>query len=82
MHEKHDGGMGWLAAPPLSDVHLEAMEEAQNAREEPEKVGYAGLAGLPKWEHTQGLLGGCRKWNSHTYDHEQKTRTSRILQHP
>lgn len=55
-HERYDGGLGWVVAPPFPDVHLETVEEAYNAREEPEEVGNAGLAGLPKWEYAQGLL--------------------------
>lgn len=74
-HERHDGGLGWLVATPLSDVHLETVEEAQNARDEPEEAGNAGLAGLPKREHAQRLLGGCRKRYSHTHNNKQKTRT-------
>ena len=81
-HEKHDGRLGWVAASATPDVHMETMEEAQNARKEPEEVGDAGLAGLPKREFTQGLLGGCGKWNSHTHNYKQKTRTGRILQYP
>ena len=68
-----------MAAPPFSDVHLETVEEAQNAREEPDDAGDAELAGLPKWEHTQGLLGCCRKWYSIAHNYKQKTRTGRIL---
>ncbi len=30
-YEKHDGRLGRLATPPIPDVHLETMEEPQNA---------------------------------------------------
>ena len=29
-HEEHDGEMGWMAAATFPNVHLEAVEEAQN----------------------------------------------------
>lgn len=31
-----------MAAPLFSNVYLETVEEAQNAREEPDEAGYAG----------------------------------------
>lgn len=50
-HEKFDGRLGEMAAPPFPDVHLETVEEAQNACEEPDEAGHAELADLSEWEH-------------------------------
>jgi hypothetical protein len=61
---------------------LPSVEETQNTCSEPEEAGHAGLAGLSKREHTQRVLGGCKKWYSYSHDYKQKTRTGRILQHP
>ena len=51
-HEEHDGEMGWMAAATFPNVHLEAVEEAQNTHREPKETRYAGLAGISEWQHT------------------------------
>lgn len=71
-HEKYDGRLGQVAAPPFPDVHLETVEEAKDACYEPKEVRHAGLAGLPKREYTQRLLGCYWKWHSHAHDNEQR----------
>ena len=43
---EHDAKVGRMAAPPLPDVHLEAMEETENAGEKPDETGTSGMAGL------------------------------------
>ena len=45
-------------------------KKPKTRREEPKEAGYARLAGLPKREHTQRLLGGCWKRYSHTHDYK------------
>ena len=62
-----------------TDVYLEVMEEAENKGSKPEEIRYARLAGLPKREHSERLLGYCRKWYTTAYRNKRKTRTPRIL---
>ena len=81
-HKDNDARMGRMATPPFPDVHMEAMEETQNESEEPDDTGNAGVASLPERKHKEGILGGCRKWDTHPHNNKQKTRTSRILQYP
>ena len=68
-----------MAAAQDTNVHLEAMEAAENAGEEPHKAGNAGMAGSPEWKHPKRLLGGCRKWKLEAHHNKRETRTSRIL---
>lgn len=42
-----------VVAEKNTDVHLEAMEEAENKGSKPKEIGYARMAGLPKREHSQ-----------------------------
>ena len=55
-HERNDERLGRLVAPPFSNVYLETMEEARSESEEPDETGNARVAGLPKREHTEGIL--------------------------
>ena len=64
---------------PNPGIHLEAMEEAENKGSKPEEIRYARLAGLPKREHSERILGYCRKWYTTAYHNKRKTRTPRIL---
>ena len=81
-HEDNEARMGQVASPPFSYVHMETVEETRNESEEPHGTGNAGVASPQERKHTEGILGGCRKWNTHPHNNKQKTRTSRILQHP
>ena len=78
-HEDNDAKMGRVAEKKAPGVHLEAMEESQDESEESNDVGNAKMASLQKRKLTKGILGGCRKWNSHPHNNKQKTRTGRIL---
>ena len=81
-HEDNDARMGRLATSSFPHVHMEAVEETQNEGEEPHDIGDAGVASSQERKHTEGILGGCRKWNTHPHNNKQKTRTGRILQYP
>ena len=45
----------------ITNVYLEAMEEAENKGGKSEEIGYARMAGLPQRKHSKRLLGYCRK---------------------
>ena len=62
-----------------TDVYLEVMEEAENKGSKPEEIRYARLAGLPKREHSERLLGYCRKWYITAYHNKRKTCTQGVL---
>jgi len=49
-----------MAAAQVPNVHLEAVEEAQNESGQPEKAGRPGWQGLPVGEFRTGLLAYCR----------------------
>ena len=68
-----------VAAPQNTDVHMEAVEGAANKGGEPEKTGDARMDGIPKREHSQRILGGCRQRNINTHHNKRKTCTPRIL---
>ena len=60
---KDTGGVRKLGIPTVIDritnVYLEAMEEAENKGGKSEEIGYARMAGLPQRKHSQRLLGCC-----------------------
>ena len=68
-----------VVAKKNTDVYLEAMEEAENKGSKPKEIGYARMAGLPKREHSERLLGCCRKWYITSYHNKRKTCTQGIL---
>ena len=43
----------------ITNVYLEAMEEAENKGGKSEEIGYARMAGLPQRKYSQRLLGCC-----------------------
>ena len=45
-HEDDDARLGRMAAPPLSDVHLEAMEEPKDKDKESHEIGTSRMASL------------------------------------
>ena len=48
-----------MASQKNTDVHLEAVEAAENEGGEPEEIRNAQLDGIPKRKHSEGLLGDC-----------------------
>ena len=68
-----------MGAKKDTNVYLEAVEEAENKGCKPQEIGYARIAGLPKREHSQGLLDCCGKWYITSYHNEQKTCMQGIL---
>ena len=59
--------MEWVAAQKVENVHLETVEETENAREKPDEVRHGRLESLSEREHTQGLPGCCRKRHPDTH---------------
>ncbi len=45
-YAKHDEKLGRMAAPPLSDVHLEAVETAEDKSIESDEARTPGVASL------------------------------------
>ena len=61
------------------DVHLEAVEEAQNEGCQLEKAGHPGRQGLPVGKFQTGLLTYRRQSCIKMFHYKQKTRSSGIL---
>ena len=71
-----------MAAPPNPNVHLEAVEEAQNESEELDTTGDSRMAGEGCKQLPESLLAHGKKWPYPKGNLERKTRTGGILQHP
>ena len=78
-HEEYYAGVGRMASPTPQNVHLEAMEAAEDKSKEPYKAGNGAVESIQKRQFQQRLLGCGRQWYSHQNDNERETRTSRIL---
>ena len=68
-----------MASQKNTDVHLEAVEAAENEGFQPKEIGNARLVGIPKREHSERLLGCCWQWYLTTHHHKRKTCTPWIL---
>ncbi|MNI93334.1 hypothetical protein D3C73_1512680 [compost metagenome] len=68
-----------MAAKADADVHLEAMEEAENEGAESTKVGSAEVASLPMGKLPFGLLAHSWKPGSVSLHNKRKARTGRVF---
>ena len=68
-----------MDAAQVPNVHLEAVEEAQNEGCQFEKAGYPGRQGLPVGQLQTGLLAYRQESCIKMFHYKQKTRSSGIL---
>ena len=71
--------LGRMDAAQVPNVHLEAVEEAQNEGCQLEKAGHPGRQGLPVGKFQTGLLTYRRQSCIKMFHYKQKTRSSGIL---
>jgi len=50
LNAKHNEKLGRMAAPPPSDVYLEAVEAPEDEGEEPAETWNPGMGGIPVWK--------------------------------
>ena len=81
-HEDDNGRLGRVATLPLSDVHLEAVEESKNKSQKSDEIGNSGMASLRSGVLWKSLLESSTSPKRPMGNLKQKTRTGRILQHP
>ena len=68
-----------MASQKDTNVHLEAVEATENKGREPKEIRNARVDGIPKRQHSEGILGYCEKRYTNTYHNKQKTCIPRIL---
>ena len=68
-----------MAAQATADVHLEAMETAENKGAKPAKAGGVRVAGLPMGKFSLGILAYRREPRIVSFYNQRKARTGRIL---
>ena len=68
-----------MATPKNTNVHLEAVETAENKGDEPDKTRYAQMESLPKRQYPKRVLGCCWEWNTPPHHNKWKTCTQGIL---
>ena len=78
-HEEHAQKLGRMAPTPLSDVHLEAMEEAESANPRSHQARHSSIL-CPQMGLCKGTLASCGESCAYTLNNKRETRTSRILQ--
>ena len=66
-NRKPNERMERLVAAKNTNVYLETVEEAENKGNKLKEVRNAQMAGVPKRQHPQRILGYCRKWYIDTY---------------
>ncbi len=74
--------MGWLAAPPISVLYLETMEETKEAGKEPDSVGNSRVASRGGEQLSKGLLAHGKEWSYSKGHLNGKARTARIQEYP
>ena len=74
-YAEHDERMGQMAAPPLSDVHLEAVEEAENESPELDETRTLRMACAGGCLFPESLLEKRQTCKCTGGNLQQKTRT-------
>ena len=66
-NEERYGKVERVASQKDTNVHLEAVEIAENEGGEPKEIRNARLAGIPERKHSERVLGCCGKWYINPY---------------